>query len=209
MNEKSKVVVIGSGGHAFVVASILITLGHEIVGFYDDDPQKWGTCIFGIPIIGAINKVLLATNFSHAIVAIGQNDIRKNIVQNLDLNWISVVHPFSWVHPEVEIGVGTVICAGAIIQPGAIIGSHVILNTKASVDHHCQVGDYAHIATSHLAGGASIDEGAFMAVSSTVLPSIHVGAWATVGAGSVVNKNVPACATVIGSPARKVKTNYS
>lgn len=206
MNQASKIVVIGSGGHAAVVASTLITSGYKVVAFYDDDSQKWGSSILGIPITGPVHKVLSANDFSHGIVAIGQNEQRKKLVQKLDLNWISVIHPFSWVHPEVEIGVGTIVCAGAIVQPGATIGSHVIINTKASVDHHCTVGDFSHIATSHLAGGASIEEGVFMALSSTVLPGINVEAWATIGAGAVVNKDIPSGVTVVGSPARKVKT---
>ncbi len=204
MNHNSRIVIIGSGGHAHVVTSTLIAVGHQVVGFYDDDEQKWGTHIFGIPVIGPINKLMSSNNFSHGIIGIGQNEVRKRIAEELDLNWITVVHPFSWVHPEVQLGVGTIICAGAIVQPSAQIGSHVIINTKASVDHHCHVGDYAHLAVSHLAGGASVDEGVLMALSSTVLPGIHVGSWATVGAGAVVSKNVLPGTTVVGSPARSI-----
>ena len=206
MNSSSRIVIIGSGGHACVVASILMATGQKVVGFYDDDEQKWGTHIFGIPVVGAIQQLMSAKNFSHGIIGIGKNEIRKNIAEKLDIDWMTLIHPFSWVHPEVTLGAGTIICAGAIVQPGAKIGSHVIINTKASVDHHCQVGDYAHIATSHLAGGASIGEGVFMALSSTVLPGVNVGSWATIGAGAVVNKDVLSGATVVGSPARRVKS---
>ena len=205
MENQKKIAIIGSGGHASVVASTLTSVGHQVVGFYDDDEQRWGDRIFDIPIVGAIDKLNHAGNFSHAVVAIGDNKIRKKIVEKLYLDWITVVHPFAWVHPEVIIGVGTVVCAGAIIQPGAKIGSHVIVNTKASVDHHCRVGDYVHMAVSHLAGGASLDEGVFMALGSIVLPGVHVGSWATVGAGALVTKNVAPEITVVGSPARSIK----
>ena len=207
MNSNPRIAIVGAGGHASVVASTLISTGHQIVGFYDDDEQKWGNRIFDIPIIGSIDRLMYSQNFSHGIIAIGQNEVRKRLVEELDIDWITVVHPFSWVHPEVTLGVGTIICAGAIVQPGARIGSHVILNTKASVDHHCQVGDYVHMAVSHLAGGASVDEGVFMALGSTVLPGIHVGSWATIGAGAVVTKNVNPGTTVVGSPARSIKHN--
>jgi acetyltransferase-like isoleucine patch superfamily enzyme len=80
----------------------------------------------------------------------------------------------------------------------------VILNTKASVDHHCRVGNYVHIAVAHLAGGAVAGEGAFLALGSTVLPGVVVGAWATVGAGAVVRENVRAGTTVVGIPAREI-----
>jgi len=127
----SKVAVIGAGGHARVVASTLLAAGHHVSGFYDDDAETWGRYIFDIPVVGPI-KELKADDCSHAILGIGSNHIRKRLAEELDLNWITVVHPFAWVHPEAIIGPGTVVCAGAIVQPYAHIGAHVILNTKAS-----------------------------------------------------------------------------
>lgn len=198
-----RIAVIGAGGHAAVVASAIIASGNQVTGFYADPPSSWGIKIFGIPVLGPVSE-LSSKTCSHAIVAIGDNAARKRISSEIDIDWAIVVHPFSWVHPDVPLGEGTIVCAGAIIQPGAQIGSHVILNTKASVDHHCQVGDYAHIAVAHLADGASIDEGVFMALGCTVLPKVHIGAWATVGSGAVVSRNVPANTTVIGNPARSL-----
>lgn len=198
---KQRVAVIGAGGHGAVVASTLIAAGHEVVGFYADVPSIWGSTVLGIPVIGPISE-LSSAHCSHAIIGIGDNAARKRLAQQIDIDWMTVVHPFAWVHPEVSLGAGTIVCAGAIIQPEAQVGAHVILNTKASVDHHCRVGDYAHIAVAHLAGRASIDEGVFMALGSTVLPKLHVGAWATVGAGAVVTKNVAPGTTVVGVPAR-------
>lgn len=196
-----RIAIIGAGGHATVVASTLIAAGHQIAGFYDDAPSLWGSRILGIPVLGPIRELSAAT-CSHALIGIGGNEARKQFAEQLDIEWMTVIHPFAWVHPEVRLGGGTVICAGAVVQPGARIGSHVILNTKASVDHHCRVGDYAHIAMAHLGGGASIGDGVFLGLGSCVLPAIHVGAWATVGAGAVVTKDVAPQTTVIGVPAR-------
>jgi len=197
----SKVAVIGAGGHARVVASTLLAAGHHVSGFYDDDAETWGRYIFDIPVVGPI-KELKADDCSHAILGIGSNHIRKRLAEELDLNWITVVHPFAWVHPEAIIGPGTVVCAGAIVQPYAHIGAHVILNTKASVEHDCYVGDYVHMAMSHLAGGASADEGAFIALGGIVLPGINVGAWSTLGAGALATQDVPPDSVVVGPPSR-------
>lgn len=205
MLTKEDVAVIGAGGHAKVVAAALLAVGHNVIGFYDDNSQKWGEDIFGIPIVGPISD-LTAQKCDRAIIGLGSNQVRKQIATTMDLNWITVIHPFSWVHPEVSLGVGTIVCAGAIVQPGATIGSHVIINTKASVDHDCMVGDYVHIAVAHLAGGASADEGAFLSLGSTVLPGLNIGAWAHLGAGSLATKNILAGCTAVGNPARTIKS---
>ncbi|MBE9256929.1 MAG: acetyltransferase [Nostocales cyanobacterium LacPavin_0920_SED1_MAG_38_18] len=202
--NKERIAVIGAGGHAKVVASTLMAAGHQVVGFYDDNLQKRGTNIFGIPVIGPVSE-LTSGNFSHAIIGIGQNETRKRLVEKLHLNWITVIHPYAWVHPEVLLGAGTVVCAGAIVQPYSRIGSHVIINTKTSVDHDCCVGDYVHLAFSHLAGGVTAHEGAFLALGSTVFPGVQIGAWATVSAGSVAMKDVMPKSTVAGVPARLIK----
>lgn len=202
--NKERIAVIGAGGHAKVVASTLIAAGHQVVGFYDDDLQKKGTHIFGIPVIGPLGE-LKSDNFSHAIIGIGENEVRKRLVEELNLNWITVIHPYAYVHPEVYLGAGTVVCAGAIVHPYTKIGSHVIINTKSSVDHDCCVEDYVHLALSHLAGGATANEGAFLALGSIVFPKVTIGAWATVSAGSVAMKDVMPNSIVAGVPARAIR----
>jgi sugar O-acyltransferase (sialic acid O-acetyltransferase NeuD family) len=196
-----RIAVIGAGGHAAVVASTLLAAGYEVAGFFDDAPDSWGTRILDLPVLGPVRQVP-DSGCTHGIIAIGDNRVRKSLAQKVPLEWITAVHPFAWVHSEATLGPGTIVCAGSVVQPGARIGSHVILNTRSSVDHHARVGDYAHLAVAHMAGGASIGEGVFMALGSIVLPKIHVGAWATVGAGAIVTKEVAAETTVVGIPAR-------
>jgi sugar O-acyltransferase (sialic acid O-acetyltransferase NeuD family) len=202
MQQSREVVILGAGGHALVVASTLIASGQRVAGFYDDRQETWGQTLLGAPVIGPINKG--SGRGMCAIIGIGNNQVRKRLAEQLDFEWVTVVHPFAWVHPEVPLGPGTVVCAGAIVQPGAKVGAHVILNTKASVDHDCLVGDYVHIAVAHLAGGASAAEGAFLGLGSTVLPGVVVGAWATVGAGALARKDVRPCTIVVGVPAREI-----
>ncbi len=184
-----------------MIVATLQAAGRQVVGLYDDAATRWGTDVLGVPVRGPIDDVV-SSKCTHAICGIGHNATRKRVVEQFDLAWTTAVHPFSWVHPQVTLGPGTVVFAGAIVQPGARVGAHVILNTKASVDHDCRVGDFSHIAVAHLAGGASIGEGVFMALGCTVLPGLHVGDWATVGAGATVTKPVDPRITVAGVPAK-------
>lgn len=51
----------------------------------------------------------------------------------------------------------------------------------------------------------TVKEGASIGANATILPEIIIGKKAMVGAGSVVTKNVPNNAIVVGNPARIVK----
>ena len=50
-----------------------------------------------------------------------------------------------------------------------------------------------------------IKKGAWIGAGATILPGICIGEHAIVGAASVVTKDVPDCAVVVGNPAKVVK----
>ncbi len=58
-------------------------------------------------------------NVEHAIVAIGANRIRQNLVRRLDglIRWATIVHPLAYLAEGVEVGEGTYVAAGALVLP--------------------------------------------------------------------------------------------
>jgi len=203
---KREVVVLGAGGHSKVVISTLKELGFKIQGALDDNENKWNTHILDVPVIGPL-ELLKSGNFEQGIIAIGDNRIRREVSEKYEnlCRWISIIHPFSYVYPGVEIREGSVIFAGAVIQPDVKIGKHVIVNTSASIDHDCVVEDFVHIAPGvHLAGGVFIGEGSLMGVGSVVIPYKRVGKWSIIGAGSVVIRDISDLTTAAGVPAKPI-----
>lgn len=197
----SAVAVIGAGGHAKVVVSTLRAAGHAEVELYDDREALWGTSLLGATIVAA--PASLRDSGRRAVIAVGNNDVRRRLAVELGLEWLSVVHPHAWVHESVLLGAGTVVFAGAVVQPDTRIGDHCIVNTSASIDHDCRIGDFTHVAPGvHLCGGVSVDEGVLLGVASAARPGVRIGAWATVAAGAVCVRDVPANGTVMGVPAR-------
>jgi acetyltransferase EpsM len=80
------------------------------------------------------------------------------------------------------------------------------VNTGATIDHDCIVGDYAHLAPGvHLAGAVQVGEGAFLGIGSVVCPGIKVGRWATLGAGGVAIRDVADGVVAVGVPARALE----
>lgn len=196
-------IVIGAGGHGKVVLATLQAAGVRVAECWDDDPELRGSELFGVPVRGPIAARAGRHPGRPAVLSVGDNRVRRELVRSLSLDWRTAVHPRAWIHESVELGEGTVVFAGAVIQPDARLGRHAIVNTGATVDHDCRLGDFVHLAPGvHLAAGVSVEEGAFLGVGSAVIPGRSVGAWATVGAGAVVLEDVAPGVTVVGVPAR-------
>ena len=199
------VVILGAGGHAKVVISALLACHQEIIGVFDDNNLLWNKYVQGIQISGPISNLKTMESFQ-AVIAIGENAIRRRVALEMNLPWISVQHPASFVSPTAHVGIGSVIMAGAIIQPDSQVNRHCIVNTGAVIEHDCEIGEFAHIGPGvKLAGGVCVEENVFLGVGACVLPRVRVGAGSTVGAGAVVVRDVQPGSTVVGVPAVPLK----
>lgn len=208
-----RVAIIGAGGHAQVVADILMLLHDngmlvKAIGYLDDDPQLHGTIRLGLPVLGALHD-LPTIEHDAVIVGIGNNHIRQKIYERLGAqgeHFAIARHPSAVIARDVILASGTVVCAGAIVNLGATIGANVILNTACSVDHHSMIDNHGHIAPGvHLGGDVVVGQGALVGIGATIHPQRQVGAWTVIGAGAVVIDNIPDYSVAIGVPARVVE----
>ena len=209
----TRVLIFGAGGHAQVIADILLRArdaGQTVdpIGYLDDDAALHGKALLGLPVFGS-TAALGQVPHEAIIIAIGNNHIRRRLAEELNLageTFITARHPASIIAPDVQIGPGAMICAGVVINTGSVIGAHVILNTGCTIDHHNTIDNCAHIAPgAHTGGEVVIGEGALIGIGATIAPRTTVGAWATVGAGAVVTKSVSPGVTVVGVPARPLQ----
>jgi len=175
------------------------------VAYLDDDPALHGKLFQDIAVIGDTAQ-LGQIEHDAVIVGIGNGRIRQRLfltLQKQKERFATARHPTAVIAPNVEIGPGTMICANVVVNTGSTIGQNVILNTACTVDHHNQIGDHAHIAPGvHLGGDVSIGEGTLIGIGAIVLPQRQIGAWSTIGAGTVVVHNLADGVTVVGNPAR-------
>jgi serine O-acetyltransferase len=104
---------------------------------------------------------------------------------------------------------------GVEIHPDADLGRRVTIDhgDGVVVGETADVGDDVHMYHGVTLGGddprpvkrhPTVGDGATLGANATLLGDIEIGENAKVGAGSVVTKDVPAGATVVGVPAERV-----
>lgn len=205
MYEKKQLWIAGASGHGKVIAALAKELRrYEKIDFLDDALALLSSgCV-----CGDISYAIEHCRDAEAIVGIGNAEIRRKIQENYQRDGVelaTLVHPFSWMAEDTEIGSGSVVMAGAVIQPGVRIGKGVIINTSSSVDHDCKIGDYCHIAVgSHLSGNVCIGSGTWIGAGATVSNNVSICENVMVGAGAVVVSDIAEPGTYVGVPVRRL-----
>jgi bifunctional UDP-N-acetylglucosamine pyrophosphorylase/glucosamine-1-phosphate N-acetyltransferase len=140
------------------------------------------------------------------------------IGEECEISW-SVIED-SAVGAHVTIGPYAHLRGGAVVEDGAHIGNFVELKKTrmgrgAKAGHLAYLGDATLAAKVNIGAGTitcnydgttkhrtEIGEGAFIGSNSSLVAPVKIGAGAMTGAGSVVNRDVPAGERVAGVPAR-------
>jgi len=139
---KGRVFVVGGGGHGKVVIDALLSAGDcEIAGVIDDDEEKLGQEVLGVPVVGSCAQLFsLAASYrvDGTALAIGENYIREQLFRRVKVAGLAVfrvIHPSACISRFAVLGEGVVVLAGSVINAGSVLGDNVCVNTCASIDH--------------------------------------------------------------------------
>lgn len=125
VNEVINVVILGAGGHAKVIADVLLKLSltgprYELKGFLDDNPELVNTNVLGKPVLGKIAD-LEHVPHDEVIVGVGDNESRYQLFEFLvsqGEKFATLIHPSAVIAPNVKLGIGTVVFAGVVVNSG-------------------------------------------------------------------------------------------
>jgi acetyltransferase-like isoleucine patch superfamily enzyme len=141
-------------------------------------------------------------------------------VQSADIGEGTHIWQFVVVLADAKIGNDCNVCSHCFIENDVIVGDRVTIKNGVQlwdgvrIDNDVFVGPNVTFTNDKYpqAGNKNfqclttrIEEGASIGGGATILPGVRIGAFAFVGAGSVVTRDVPANATVAGNPARLLK----
>ena len=150
---------------------------------------------------------------THPTAKIGNNTLVEEytiIEKNAIIGNNCKIHRHIFIDEEVIIGNcvkiqdNVMIPHGVILHDGVFIGPSVTFTNdkyprSINPDGTLKTSQDWHVSKTVIKYGASIG------ANSTIVCGVTIGEWAMIGAGSVVTKNVPNYAMVVGNPARIIK----
>jgi len=155
------------------------------------------------------------------------------IVESADVSPAATIGAGSSIWHLAQVREDAVIGENCIVGRGAYIGTGVVMGDNCKVQNYALVYEPARLADGVFIGpavvltndtyprainpdgsqksahdwepvGVTIERGASIGARATCVAPVTIGEWATVAAGAVVVKDVPAFALVAGVPARRI-----
>ena len=204
-----KAIIYGAGGHAKVVADILLKNSKlELAAFVDD--RKQNSNLLGHPVISE-KEFFSDSSLISGVVAVGDNSVRSKIVEKIlhnkaSFKFLSLIHPNAVIGLESKVGEGSVVMAGAILNPSAVVGNHCIVNTRSSLDHDAELGEFASIGPGVSLGG-NCHVGTFTAIGigASVSHGVGIGKHSVIGGGAFADKDIGDFVVAFGVPCKEIR----
>ena len=206
MKKKNiKLLIIGCGGHGKVVLDSAISMDcWSEIAFIDDKYPNLKE-FNSIKVLSKIKNIKkFENNWTHIIVAIGNNKLRTkitNLVGKRKFILTNVIDSSAKLSSNIKIGKGNVIFANSIIASGSKIMNNSIINHGAIIDHDCKIGSNTHIcANVSLSGNIKIGNNVFIGTNSSIINESKIGNNVVIGSCSLVNKSISNSKVGFGIP---------
>lgn len=181
---------------------------YVVKGFLDDKADALLNFDNYPKIISSVEEYEVQEN-DVFVCALGDIKWKKHYVELILAKggkFINLIHPSTNLNTNATIGNGLIVFMYANISNDCIIEDYVTIQGYVGLGHDTKICKWSHLSSFSFTGGFVIlEEQVLLNTRATILPHVIVRKGATVGASSLVIKNVKENTTVFGVPAKKLE----
>lgn len=204
-----KIAIYGAGGLGKEVQTIIKSINDikptfDFIGYFDDEKGK--DTLGDYQMINSFDQPL------ELAVAVGNPTLKEKLVEkinNSNVHFPQLIHPSVIFGDEDKISIadGVILGAGTVITLDVTLEKHAFVNLNCTLGHDVYIGSYSSIMPGvNIAGNVRVERESFVGSGANIINNIVIGERCTVGSGAVVVDNVQSGQTVVGIPAKPIKS---
>lgn len=208
--EHFDLIIIGAGAVGGHIAANLHSYGlqNKKTAILDDDKRKHNSYIFGIPVIGSIERAFDYKN-TDIVLGISFPEVKRTLIKKLETSdnftFPTLISDKAWVSKGVSFGKGSIIYPGTSINYGTSIADFVVINMNCALGHNCSIGEYSALAPGvNLGGYTNIESGVDIGIGASTIQNITIGKNSTVGGQCMVVSDFPESSKIVGVPGHNI-----
>ena len=210
-----KLVIVGAGDFGREVSWVAERINAqtpvwELLGFVDDGAAVQGRTVDGYPVLGPVSWLEAVTDELYVVCSIGTGRVRKQVMErvlaNPHLRPAALIDPAAIVGRNAQVGPGCVVCAGTVLAISSRLEAHTIVNLNCTVGHDTVLEPYCTVHPgSNLSGRVHVGACTDIGAGTKIIQGLAVCPGCTLGAGTVVVRDITEPGTYAGVPARRIK----
>lgn len=203
-SDAKRLLVIGGGNACVQILDVVSRLQSIVpIGVVDDTPEKQGSDVLGVPILGPVAEIERLWNdgqFDGVCISISNIPFRSATFERLSnagVPFLNVIDPDAHVSSGVKLGQGNFLSAHARLGPLAQIGDNNFLSSNVSLDHHNRLGSHCTFGPGVMASGTvTIGDRVLFGTGIFIEPGLSIGDASIIASGAIIRSNVVAQSVV-------------
>ena len=204
--------ILGAGGLGQEIAWLIEEINREkevwrILGYLDSDQSCHDKKYLGYPVLGDDSDASQLEDVSF-VLGVGDPRLRKRLVESIGIqgkSWPTLISPTVQVHKSNTLGLGVVIGRLTDLTVNCVIGNFVMLNIHAVLGHAVEIGNYSLVDPNVTINGEARIGSCCLVGANAFVRDVRVEDGVTIGAGSVVVRDVEPDCVVAGVPAKVIR----
>ena len=209
--EFKQLYALGVGHNTPVFVDLAEQCGYHVLGLYHYNDERTGEEDHGLRILGSFDDLFSKNNLSDKkfLLTMGNSDIRAELTKKIISRGglvPSLIHPSAVISRFAEVSpVGVYINAFCHVQADTKIGQGTVILSGVNISHTNNIGNYCFIAGGATVGAyTNVEDFVFIGQGALSISAkvSKIGAYAYIGARSLLTKDVEPYSVMAGSPAK-------